>query len=277
MTLPMIGQVLLDEPGDGSGGAAAVPAADAQSATPVAEPQAIDLDENALIRIKGSNKPVKFGEHVRGFQSQFTKASQKAAELERQLQARDAQLQRYEQARQRASQQGQQPDVFESLRALPYLKGEDAVEIVQSIGQQIQQRDQVLLAALQQMQQMQRVLSGLNDTSTEASFDAKITRFLSEGGYDAGLKNFAKELYVAYEGDDLDQDFPRILKERLDEIQTVLDTQKQAKLRAARGMPFVPGKGGQAGPSKPLTLAPDASPRMIADQLWDQLQAGSGT
>lgn len=277
MTLPMIGQVLLDEPGDGSGGAAAVPAADAQSATPVAEPQAIDLDENALIRIKGSNKPVKFGEHVRGFQSQFTKASQKAAELERQLQARDAQLQRYEQERQRASQQGQQPDVFESLRALPYLKGEDAVEIVQSIGQQIQQRDQVLLAALQQMQQMQRVLSGLNDTSTEASFDAKITRFLSEGGYDAGLKNFAKELYVAYEGDDLDQDFPRILKERLDEIQTVLDTQKQAKLRAARGMPFVPGKGGQAGPSKPLTLAPDASPRMIADQLWDQLQAGSGT
>ena len=245
------------------------------SATPAAaaEPHVFDLsDENALIKVKGSEKPVKFGEHVRGFQSQFTKASQKAAQLEKDLAQERALRQRHEQAlnqRQSGGPQGQSPDVFEALRALPYLTGEDAVTVVQSIAQQIQQRDQILLGALRQMQQMQGIVKGLHESSTGSSFDAKISKWLQDGGYPAEAADLAKEIYLAYEGDDLDTEFPQIFANRWKQIETLLDGRRAAKIQANKKMPFLPGKGGQANPSKPLEIKPNATAREVADELWN--------
>lgn len=248
------------------------------SAGAPAEPSVIDLDENALIRIKGQEKPVKFGEYSRGFQSQFTRASQKAAQLQRELEQERQARQRYEQERQRAAQQGgqAQPDVYAKLRELPYLTGEEAVGVVQSIGREIQQRDYIMAAALKELQGLKKLVSGLHESSSDAQFESKIGKFLADAGYDAqheGLRDLAKEIYLAYEGDDLDYEFPRIFGERMTQIEKFFEARRQAASSKARSNPFVPGRGGVATPSKPLQMNPAASPKEVVDQLWEQLQA----
>lgn len=256
-------------------GSAAPSPASSQSSAAVAEPSIIDVDDNALIRIKGSDKPVKFGEHVRGFQSQWTKAAQKASQLEGQLRERDARLQeiqRQQEIQAQRGQQGQQPDVFEALRALPYLTGQDAASVVQSIGEQIRQRDMVLLGALKQLQAVQKMVGGLHESSSGAAFEAKIGRWLQSGGYPPEAADLAKEIYLAYEGDDLDEEFPRIFEERWNQVEKLVEARRQAKVREARPRPFIPGRGGDGKPSKPLELAPNASAADIADLLFPTLQ-----
>jgi hypothetical protein len=247
-----------------------------------AEAQPLELDDNAVIRFKGSDKPIPVKD-VRGFQAQFTRASQRAAELERQLQARQAQIQQYERERAAAAQrqsqsQGQsQADVFAALRELPYLDGQTAVQVVEGITNEIRQRDRVLLAALQQMQKMQQVLGRLNETHTNAGFDAKINKWLTDGGYPVEAADLAKEIYLAYEGDNLDQEFPEIFKNRWEQVVRAIEAQRAAKVAQNRRNPFVPGKGGQAGPNRPLQPNPAATAAETADMLWEAMQTGNLT
>jgi hypothetical protein len=262
-------------PPDGGGGAgeSANPAGGG-AATPPAEPSVIDVDENALIRVKGSDKPVKFGDHVRGFQSQFTKASQEAARLKRELQERETRLQRYEQERQIASQRGQGgqgDDVFAALKALPYLSGEDAVQVVQAIGKQIQQRDQITLALAKELQKVRSVVGTLHETHSGAAFESKINNFLNQGGFGDKYREFAKKLYLAYEPDEtLDAEFPQILASEIENMKRLFEAEKAEALNRSRRTPFVPGRGGQASPTRPVELDPKASAKEIAEQLWGQ-------
>lgn len=250
----------------------------AQQPTGQAEPTVYDLsDENALIKLKGAEKPVKFGEHVKGLQSQWTKAAQRAAQLEKQLKQREAELKQFQAQQRQAQQGGPQEDVFQALRALPYLSGEDAVEVVSAIGNQIQQRDMVILGLAKQLQQTQQIVNSLHQSSVDTGFDAKINKWLAAGGYPPEAAELAKELYLAYEGDDLDEEFPRIFSERWNQIEKIVEARRQAKVRDARPKPFLPGKGGDAKPSRPLDVKPNASPAEIADMLFPMVQAGSET
>lgn len=236
-----------------------------------AEPSIIDMDEEKLIRIKGQDKPVKFGDHVKGFQAQHTKAAQRAAQLERELQTERQQRQEFErraQDVQRQQARGQQSDVYEALRQLPYLTGEDAVGVVQQIAGQIGQRDQILAGALHELRQLKQLVGGLHETHTTSQFEGKIQKFLSDGGYGPEYGDIAKELYVAYEGADLDQEFPQILRNRVAQLEKAFEAKRRMTLDSARKVPFVPGKGSTAGPSKPLEIKPNASAKEVAEQLW---------
>lgn len=237
------------------------------------EPEFIDLtDENRLIKIKGSDKPVKFGEHVRNFQSQWTKEAQKRAALERTLAEREAKLQQLEAAQRQAQQGQQQGDVYQALRQLPYLSGEDAVGVVQAIAGQIQERDKVLIQALNKIKSLEGVVKTINQSYVTNGFESKIDRWLTENGWPSDLKDLAKEVYLAYEGDDLDQEFPRIFSARVDQMRKAFEAERQAKIRASKPQPFVPGQGGKASPSKPLQFKADASAREIAEQMWPLFQ-----
>ena len=240
-----------------------------------AEPTVIEVDDTTLIKPRGSDKPVKFSDYRQGFQSQATKAAQARAEAERRLAEREDQLRRYEAERQAQAQrqtQGGQSDVFEALRQLPYLTGQDAVDVVQAITNDIRQRDQILLGTLKQLQGLKQIVTQLHENSTSASFDAKINKWLTDGGYPLEAADLAKEIYLAYEGSDLDNEFPRIFADRWAQIQRILTAQREAAARAAKPSPFVPGRGGVAGPSKPMQLDPRASASELADSLWESLQ-----
>lgn len=285
---------LYETPGDGGGGGGtptggatsfgpSTPGGAPASNAPAAEPQVYDLsDDNALIKIKGSDKPVKFTEHVRGLQSQFTKASQKAAQLEKANREYQAKLQDYEQRQQQAqrqSQGGNDPsnDVYAQLEALPYMSGKDAANVVRAIAGQIQQRDTVLLGTLKQLKRMEGIVNKLSETHSNSSFDSKINRWLTDGGYSTDYADLAKEVYLAYEGENLDEEFPQIFASRVDQIRKAFESERTAKVNAARKMPFVPGRGGQGTPSKPLQLDPRASAKQIADDMWNRLNNESET
>ena len=85
-----------------------------------------------------------------------------------------------------------------------------------------------------------------------------------------------KVVYLAHEGDDLDSEFPAIFKDYWEDTNREIEEQRQAKVNGARKQPFIPGKGGNTGPSKPLTLKGNESSKDIADMLWNQF-GGSDT
>lgn len=262
----------------GSGGGGIIPAGTSPGSTSSApaEPSVIDVDDNALIRVKGSDKPVKFGEHVKGFQAQHTRVAQKAAQLERELQAERTRRADYERRVQQASGgQVNQPNpgnqLLDQLKALPYLSGEQAVGVVEGITQQIKQRDMVTLALVQQIKQMKGVLDGLNQSHVMSGFDSKVNRWVKDANIPAEATEWVKKLYLAYEGDDLDQEFPAILKGEWENLNRVMNAQRESTARKAReDRMFVPGRGGNAGPNKPIQLKGSESPKDLADKLWEQ-------
>lgn len=228
--------------------------------------------QNQSTSVAGSQPTVNHEENAKRFQSQWTKTAQEASRLKAEL-AKERDLRtRYENERRQAESRNQghnQPDeLVTALEQLPYLSGKDAVNAVSAIRNEIRQRDQITLAVLKELKTMKDQLGGLNQTHAQSSFENKINRWIDEGGYPKEAAKLAQALYVAHEGDDLDQEFPRIFKEYWDETQRVFESQRNAKLNAARKVPFVPGKGGQTGPSKPLQFKGNESAKEITEALW---------
>lgn len=268
---------------DATGGAGGVGAGDggapAAATDSPAEPSVIDLADDSLVKWPGSDKPTKFKD-IRNFQSQWTREAQRRSAVEKQLAEERALRQRYEQERQQAGQrqtQGQeQPDVLAQLESLPYLSGQDAQRVVQNILGQIQQRDQVTMQLARQMAAMKQQLSTVYDSHSTSAFDGKIDKWLTEGGYAPEFRDLAKEIYLAYEGDDLDYEFPRIFAERVEQIEKAFDAKRRQAVDRNRQNRFVPGKGGVGAPNKPMQFKGDESARDIADQLFSTFSE-SGT
>ena len=249
--------------------------------TSPAQPSVIEIpDENALIKVKGQEKPVKYGEHIKGFQSQFTKASQRAAQLERELATERQRREQYERERQAAQAQSQATeagDVYAALEALPYLNGSQAAQVVRAIASELQTRDRYLAGMTQYIKQMESRLGQLFENHSQSSFDTKISRALEGLGYGPEYKDIAAEVYLAYEpGPELDQEFPNILKARIEAIETALEARKRAAVDRNRQNRFVPGRGGATGPNRPLQFKGTESAAEVTEALWEQLH-GSGT
>lgn len=257
--------------------------------TPAAEPTPIELRDDSLVKIPGSDKPVKYGEHYRGLQGQLTRASQRAAELERKYaqaeavaREREQQLQRYNTPREQHVNPA--ADLVGKLKSLAYLTGEDAASMVETIvnqvgqfGTEFQRRDAAIMLLYNQIKRMSDQVNGLQSNHLNSSFESKISRWVGDLGLPVEATDFAKELYLAYEGEGLDDEFPTILKNRWEQITGLSRKAEQARIAQARQLPFVPGKGGQGVPSKPLTdrLA-KASPKEVADELWDAMAVEAG-
>ena len=70
--------------GNNSAPLGATPAGGGQSAAGLGNaanpnaPQVIELSEDSLVRLPGAKEPVRYGDHSRGFQSEFTKRAQEA-------------------------------------------------------------------------------------------------------------------------------------------------------------------------------------------------------
>jgi len=252
-----------------------------------AEPTPIELRDDSLVKIPGSDKPTKYGEFYRGLQGQLTKASQRAAELERRYVEAQARLEERERAFQRMNSQptpGQTTnptaELVNKIRSLPYMSGEDAAEMTETIinqiaqvGGQFQQRDAILIGLARQLKATQDLVNNLQSNHVNSSFEGKITRWVGELGLPAEATDFAKELYLAYEGEGLDEEFPTILKNRWEQVVSLARQAERARIDSARKLPFVPGRGGQGVPSKPLSdkLA-KANPAQVADELWEAMQ-----
>lgn len=250
-------------------------------------PSVLDISDDSMVRLPGAKDPVKYSDWYRRFQSEFTKRSQQASQLQQQLEQsqrtiaeRDAAIQRFQ--RPQGPQADPNGELINQIKSLSYLKGEDAVGMINHINGQIQQRDQqnqqaVLAIALmyKQMQAMESRLGELHDRSSQGDFSGKMTNYVKSMGLPEEAVDLATEIYLAYTGDDLDQEFPTILRNRWEQIQNLVRLSDRKRAQEARQQTFVPGRGGQGSPSKPLSMAGKSAAER-ADILWESLQ-GSDT
>ncbi len=252
-------------------------------------PTPIELTDDSYVKLPGQDKPVKYGEHTRGFQSEFTKKSQELAKIREQNARNEALLQDRERRLQQMEQQSRQPqgtkpnptaDLVQAIKALPYLSGEDAARVTEHIvGQmsqfsgQLEQRDQAIVMLYNQIQQIQKGLGGLNAQSATEAFNHKIDGWVKELDLPQEATDLAKEIYLAYEGDDLDNEFPNILKNRWAQIEAAITGRQRKQVEEARNRnlrSFAPGKGGTGTPSRPLNEG-YKSARQIADEMFPLL------
>lgn len=269
----------------GGGGSNANPGTGGTYSGNVNAPQVIELNDDSMVRLPGAKEPVKYGDHSRGFQSEFTKRSQEVARYKAEVQKYQQQLQQLQrqQAASTANQPGQNkpPNLAEQIKSLPYLSGEDASRVVGELtnrfgqyDQELQRRDMALGLIYKQLQEQQAIVKQLHGRTSSSDFNSKISNWVRSAGIPEGAAQWAKELYLAYEGDDLDQEFPRILSERWGQVQNAIKSQRQQEVQAARNRPFLPGKGGQATPGAPLNNFKNKSAREIADSLWPGMVDG---
>ncbi len=277
--------------GSGSGGVSD------QVNTQSAAPTVYDLSDDTLVRVNGQSQPVKFSDLSRRQQADYTRKTQAAQKLHQQAQSLQQQNQT-ERARletiaaqlaarqqgNRGSNQDNDPFMTE-LAGKEYIDGKTAVEIVRQLQNQglapianaITQRDKVIGQLYNQLKALSNQVNEMGGRFGQSDFDGKINRWVADGGYPPEAADLAKEVYLAYEGDDLDNEFPEIFARRWQQVENIFNARREAKVAAARQAPRLPGRGGNGSASKPIGLKGNETSKQTADLLWDALQANSGT
>lgn len=247
----------------------------APSSTPASTPTPSEIEVREDSVLKFGDQKVPFSKY-RGIESEYTKATQERSKLQSQVQELQRQIQQAQQAQRQSQQPQRNPaaDAIAKIRALPYLSGEEAAGVVEQLLGGFQQRDAIAYMLAQRLAQLEQSMSGVRDQHVNQTFAQKINKFRTDLQIPERFQKRLEELYLAYEGDDLDQEFPRIAKEWYDDIQAGFEELRKAKIESARKIPFVPGRGGQASPSKPLDFTGAESVTEQADKAWNAFGLG---
>jgi hypothetical protein len=259
--------------------------------------QPTEISDDTMVRVPGQTEPVKYGDLSKRLQADYTKKAQEVGALRK---AFDGERSTWEATRtqqesylknvasqllaaqnQRASA-GKNP--LDAIRALPYVDGATAASMMENIQahgigpvvKAIEQRDEVIMLLYGQIQQIQQSLKTLNGDRSISSFEGKIGNWMQSRNLGPEMKDFVKELYMAYEGDDLDEEFGKeggILDRRLTQLSTYHQSQQKQRVEQAR--PFqLPGKGGNATPGRKAPgLSGRERPAEVADMLWDSIRS----
>ena len=258
-----------------------------------------EFTDNDLVRVPWSKEPIKHGELYKRLQADHTKKTTEAANLRRQYERDRAEWTRSKQAEEtrlkqlatellaqrRGNGQGQ-VDPFAKLEGVQFVDGKTAAQLFRDLHENglggihnaIRERDAVIETLAGQMQRLQRAFQQVSGTVAGSGFESKIDGFLKAQGLSDKYKQFAKELYMAYEGDDLDEQFPQILRERVDGLKAMWEEEQNQRVESARKRPFpFPGKGGTGTTSKKLALTGRENARQTADVVWEAMQGGDDT
>lgn len=257
-----------------------------QPATDIkAEPSVVELKEDMLVKLPGSDKPTKYGDWFRGFQGRYTEATQARSALQREVQAQRERLEALQQEAQRyraaldlkPPQENPANKLREQLKGLPYLKGEEAAQLAEALygevegtSKKLQVRDQAIRLLAQELVQMKEMLGGLTSRAAETDFQSKIERYRAQLGLPEESRDFLSELYSAYTGDQWDEEFPEVARQRWEQLQGLFTTLQKKRVEDARRARFIPGKGGQVTPGKggPIDTS-QMSAKEAADALFE--------
>jgi hypothetical protein len=188
-----------------------------------------------------------------------------------------------------ARQNGAQGDPqawLTDLQRKEYISGQDAAQLFHGVHQgftgvakALEQRDAIIKTMYNVVMQQQRALQGIHGQTQQTTLDRKLDEFVRQVGRDPqDYKEFARELYHAYEGDDLDYEFPQILQRRLEQLERLSEKARSQKVAAARKSPFpIPGKGGAGAAPKGPGLTGRESSKQTADSLWEMLAQSEET
>jgi hypothetical protein len=267
-------------------------------ATPNATPADSGSTPNQGAGGEGS-KVVNFDPERHIEKSEFTKMRQRdKAEMEKAIAAavrqREEGLSQKEQQltqvaqilmqRMAAQQGGQANDPFGKLRELPYIGGNDLIEVVEQIrnrdigglAQEIRKRDQALQLIYGQLQKLQKASEEVRGRHVETEFSERLRKVRDSLELpDAPWANeFLKDVYLSHEGEGLAEEFPDLAKTRLTELRKAFRELDKATAEKAR-QTAIPGKGGLATPSKKLNEGAKTAAQ-LADELWPLIQDDGG-
>jgi len=230
-------------------------------------------------------------------QAEFTKKSQALADERRQFQSQQQQWQQQSQQQyqalqqqaklmqQQRGQQGQQQQtqLLEQLRGMSYLDGATAAQLMERIineginplHQAIQQRDQALSHLWTEYKAMKAGLGQHTNKSAEIDFAGRLTKLRDEHSLpdEEWANEYLKDVYYSHEGNDLDAEYPTMVRSRLDAMRKGFrELDRQAATQAKAKSPF-PGKGGEVSFTDGKTGG-YKTPEARADELWAMMNPG---
>lgn len=256
----------------------------------------IDISDDTLIRVKGVKEPVKYSDYIKGFvpKSDFTRAQQaKAAELQRSQETLRDREQRLEaltrqQTGNASAQQNPVNDLIKSLESKPYLSGAEAGGLVKQLWEggivklagAITQRDEIIKLMYNKLMSIDGNVGTMRTASQEQALQTRFNAVKTQLDLPdtPEIDEFLMDVYYSHEGEDLDQEFPNMVKNRWDSLQKLQRTLDQKRVQSARQTVLAPGgrRGGNATPSNALrskTATMDA--KQLADSMWPLLQGGN--
>ena len=229
-------------------------------------------------------------------QAEFTRKSQALAEerkaWESQRGTQQQQLQQYaQQVQQQAAagqqaqqQQGatQQQTMLDQLAKMPYLDGPTAAELmrrimtegIQPLQQQLQQRDQALAQVYKDYKSLRDVVGKSYGKEAERDLDSRFAEIRAQQGLpdDEVIREIMQDIYYSHEGDDLNQEFPEMVRKRLEALNKTFKARDRKAVEAAKKSPF-PSKGGESSPISGKTGG-YKTPQDRADELWPMISPG---
>lgn len=264
-------------------------------------PNVVKYDENTMFEgVPGYNEPVRFGDLQKRQQADYTRKTQEAQRQRTQFETERAAFQTHQQTerarleslaqtliqRQGQGNPNQVDPLYQKIASAKYIDGPLMSEFINTVQEKgfapivkaFQERDTITQNMYQEILELRKLVTGLTSARTAEGTETKIDRWLQEGGFPKEAKKLAKEIYSAYEGDDLDNEFPNIFAERWNELQTILRAQDKARVEEARRQGTrLPGRGGNGTPGKSIGLKGHEKARDVASALWDAMQVGDNT
>lgn len=262
-------------------------------------PSTVDLTDDTLVRgVPGYSEPVRYGDLQKRLQADYTRKTQEAqrakTQYETEWQTRQREIgderKRLESLAQTLLQRQSTPvaqdPLFQKLASAKFIDGPLMGEFITTINEKgfapivkaFQERDTITQSMYQEMLELRKMVTSLTSQRQAEGTETKIDRWLAEGGFPKEAKKLAKEIYSAYEGDDLDTEFPNIFAERWNELQTILRAQDRARVeQAKRSGQRLPGRGGSGTPGKPIGLKGHEKASDVASALWEAMQSGEET
>jgi uncharacterized protein YfbU (UPF0304 family) len=230
-------------------------------------------------------------------QAEFTRKSQALAEerktWEGQRGSQQQQLQQYAQqlqqqqaaAGQQAQQQqgtDQQQSMLDQLAKMPYLDGPTAAELmrrimvegIQPLQQQLKQRDQALAQVYKDYKDLRNVVGKSYGKQAERDLDTRFEEIRTQQGLpdDEVIREIMRDIYYSHEGDDLNREFPEMVRKRLEGLNKTFKTRDRKAVETAKQSPF-PSRGGEASPISGKTGG-YKTPQDRADELWPMISPG---
>lgn len=270
---------------------AAPTGAPSPSPSPAPSPAHISLTDDSMVLTPGAKDPTRFGDLLKRQQADYTRKTQTHAQTVKAFEAKQAAFENQRKAEvarleslaaSLVGRKGEPGNEFlTSLESKQYISGKDMATIMRAIHTQgfgavkeaFAQRDEILTAMYQQLVSLNQAFGGLGSQQAEQTLQQKIAGWLKEADMPAEAARWATELYLAYEPtDELDGEFPEILKSRWEEVGGLHAGVRAKRLEAAKRAPFVPGKGGNGAAAKPAGLTGRENARETADYLWNVMQ-----
>lgn len=253
---------------------------------------AVEITDDTLVRVPGQDQPVKYKDLYKRQQADYTRKTQDHArtvkEWETNRQRTEQELNRQKRELQtmvaqlvRQQQGGGQNDPYAAIASKPYLDGQTASQLLRAIQEEgfgavakaLKGSNSQVKTLAQQVMAMSKELAALRGERATSGFDQRVDGVLRDLGLPPEAKDFAREVYLAYEpGEELDREFPDLLKARWEQVTGLIDQGRKRKAEEARKL-FLPGKGGQGTAPNSLGLKGNENAKQVTDTLWERLQA----